>query len=249
MTDTESIERIVAANGDTAERLLQACGELSAAANKLAPSQYASNSAAVTLNGGGILAAVLAVVYLIFNEGYSGRGDLNEEALRLGRSLVELMPDEPEAVGLLALLLLTLSRRPARFDDAGDLVLLPDQDRSLWDRALIDEGIISGLSIGFRALECSAPDAGEIAKYGMRCNRVIRKSMLLEYSVTAMPCNPEATLKMLDLVAKSRVSKRTADMLSMPSPPSRRSMSNHVVIPAASSPALSFCTAARSSRA
>lgn len=65
MTNTESIERIVAANGDTAERLLQACGELSAAANKLAPSQYASNSAAVTLNGGGIMAAVLAVVAII----------------------------------------------------------------------------------------------------------------------------------------------------------------------------------------
>lgn len=64
MSDTESIERIVAANGDTAERLLQACGELSAAANKLAP-VHSSTSAAVTLNGGGIMAAVLAVVAII----------------------------------------------------------------------------------------------------------------------------------------------------------------------------------------
>jgi RNA polymerase sigma-70 factor (ECF subfamily) len=85
------------------------------------------------------LAAVLAVVYLIFNEGYGGRGELVEEALRLGRALVELMPDEPEAHGLLALMLLHDSRRAARMLD-GDLVLLAEQDRSLWDRAKIDDG-------------------------------------------------------------------------------------------------------------
>ena len=78
------------------------------------------------------LAAVLAVVYLIFNEGYSGRGDLNEEALRLGRALAELMPDEPEVHGLLALMLLHDARREARFAD-GELVLLEDQDPALWD--------------------------------------------------------------------------------------------------------------------
>ena len=78
------------------------------------------------------LAAVLAVVYLIFNEGYGGRGDLAAEALRLGRALAELMPDEPEVHGLLALMLLHDARREARFRD-GDLVLLADQDRSLWD--------------------------------------------------------------------------------------------------------------------
>ena len=80
------------------------------------------------------LAAVLAVVYLIFNEGYSGRGELTAEALRLGRALAELMPDEPEAHGLLALMLLLDARREARFRD-GELVLLADQDRSLWDTA------------------------------------------------------------------------------------------------------------------
>ena len=85
------------------------------------------------------LAAVLAVVYLIFNEGYAGRGDLAAEALRLGRALAELMPDEPEAHGLLALMLLHDARREARFRD-GDLVLLADQDRSLWDGAQIAEG-------------------------------------------------------------------------------------------------------------
>jgi RNA polymerase sigma-70 factor (ECF subfamily) len=85
------------------------------------------------------LAAVLAVVYLIFNEGYDGRGDLATEAIRLGTALVELMPDEPEVAGLLALMLLHDSRRAARFR-AGELVLLADQDRNLWDRSKIDAG-------------------------------------------------------------------------------------------------------------
>jgi RNA polymerase sigma-70 factor, ECF subfamily len=77
------------------------------------------------------LAAVLAVVYLVFNEGYTGRGDLAAEAIRLGRALAELMPDEPEVHGLLALMLLHEARRDARFV-RGELVLLGDQDRSLW---------------------------------------------------------------------------------------------------------------------
>jgi RNA polymerase sigma-70 factor (ECF subfamily) len=88
------------------------------------------------------LAAVLAVVYLIFNEGYSApptRGELVAEALRLGRALAELMPDEPEVHGLLAMMLLLDARREARFR-GGDLVLLADQDRSLWDTAQIAEG-------------------------------------------------------------------------------------------------------------
>jgi RNA polymerase sigma-70 factor, ECF subfamily len=85
------------------------------------------------------LAAVLAVVYLIFNEGYGGRGDLATEAIRLGRALVELMPDEPEARGLLALMLVNDARRDARFAD-GAVVLLGDQDRSLWDFDQMAEG-------------------------------------------------------------------------------------------------------------
>ena len=87
------------------------------------------------------LAAVLAVVYLIFNEGYGGRGELVAEALRLARALAELMPDEPEVHALLAMLLLLDARRAARFSN-GDLVLLADQDRSLWDTAQIAEGRI-----------------------------------------------------------------------------------------------------------
>jgi RNA polymerase sigma-70 factor, ECF subfamily len=92
------------------------------------------------------LDAVLRVVYLVFNEGYSAssgssltRRDLSAEAIRVGRLLVELMP-EPEAIGLLALMLLQESRRAARTSPTGDLVLLDEQDRSQWDRALIGEG-------------------------------------------------------------------------------------------------------------
>jgi RNA polymerase sigma-70 factor, ECF subfamily len=98
------------------------------------------------------LAAVLAVVYLIFNEGYGGRGELADEAIRLGRTLAELMPDEPEAHGLLALMLVNDARRDARFDD-GELVLLRDQDRSLWDLDRIAQGRLvldRGLALGGR---------------------------------------------------------------------------------------------------
>src|SRR5262249_25701191 len=86
------------------------------------------------------LDAVLVVVYLIFNQGWAeGRVDLAGEAIRLGRALAELMPDEPESLALLALMLLNDSRRAARFVN-GELVLLDDQDRSLWDEAEIQEG-------------------------------------------------------------------------------------------------------------
>jgi RNA polymerase sigma-70 factor (ECF subfamily) len=85
------------------------------------------------------LAAVLAVVYLIFNEGYGGRVDLAAEALRLGDALAELMPDEPEVHGLQALMLLNDARRDARFD-RGEVVLLTDQDRSRWNAAQITRG-------------------------------------------------------------------------------------------------------------
>jgi RNA polymerase sigma-70 factor (ECF subfamily) len=93
------------------------------------------------------LRAVLAVVYLVFNEGYAAssgerlvRDDLCAEAIRLGRQLAHLMPDEPEVMGLLALMLLVESRRASRTTPDGGLVLLADQDRDQWDRALIAEG-------------------------------------------------------------------------------------------------------------
>jgi RNA polymerase sigma-70 factor, ECF subfamily len=94
------------------------------------------------------LTSVLATLYLIFNEGYFASGseslirtELADEAIRLARVLVETLPGEPEARALLALMLLQHSRRDARLDDAGEMVLLSDQDRSLWDRAQIDQGL------------------------------------------------------------------------------------------------------------
>jgi RNA polymerase sigma-70 factor (ECF subfamily) len=93
------------------------------------------------------LASVMSVVYLIFNEGYSAtagsaliRRELCQEAIRLARILSQLVPDEPEITGLLALMLLHDSRRETRVDDSGNLVILEEQDRSRWDRAEIDEG-------------------------------------------------------------------------------------------------------------
>ncbi|MGE3180758.1 MAG: RNA polymerase sigma factor [Phycisphaerae bacterium] len=126
------------------------------------------------------LDAVLAVIYLVFNEGYSAsfgdaaiRGDLTEEAIRLGRVLIDLLPD-PEAIGLLALMLLHESRRTARTTAAGDLILLEDQDRSLWNAALIAEGAglveralstrdyeIYTIQAAISAVHASAPTAQE----------------------------------------------------------------------------------------
>jgi RNA polymerase sigma-70 factor (ECF subfamily) len=112
------------------------------------------------------LDGVLAVVYLVFNEGYAAtdapslvRSDLCEEAIRLGRFLAELMPDEPEVLGLLALMLLQHSRRSTRLGPSGELVLLEDQDRSRWDRRAIHEGV----GLVRRALRTSAPDPGPYA--------------------------------------------------------------------------------------
>ncbi len=94
------------------------------------------------------LSSVLSVLYLVFNEGYLAshgeaaiRHDLSAEGIRLARLLVDLMPDEPEAIGLLSLMLLHDARRPARIDANGSLVVLEEQDRSSWDRGLIDEGM------------------------------------------------------------------------------------------------------------
>jgi RNA polymerase sigma-70 factor (ECF subfamily) len=95
------------------------------------------------------LAAVAAMIYLLFNEGYSASGGtahmrvaLCEEAIRLARLLLRLFPSEPEVMGLMALLLLQHARAPARLDRAGEIVLLDDQDRSLWNRQMIDEALV-----------------------------------------------------------------------------------------------------------
>jgi RNA polymerase sigma-70 factor (ECF subfamily) len=127
------------------------------------------------------LAAVQAVLYLIFNEGYAAsagadlvRNDLCAEAIRLARVLRELLPNEPENIGLLALMLLQNSRRRARVNDRGELVTLEEQDRSLWDRAEIAEGVRLlehalpmarvgnyQLQAAIAAVHCEAPTAAE----------------------------------------------------------------------------------------
>jgi RNA polymerase sigma-70 factor (ECF subfamily) len=110
------------------------------------------------------LSSVLASLYLIFNEGYAAtsaealvRRELCAEAIRLTRVLRSLMPDEPEVAGLLALMLLQDSRREARTGSGGELVVLDEQDRRLWDRRQIDEGlaIVDGLPVGFYALQAA----------------------------------------------------------------------------------------------
>jgi RNA polymerase sigma-70 factor, ECF subfamily len=87
------------------------------------------------------LPPVLAVIYLMFNEGYTASAELSREAIRLGGVLAQLMPDEPEVSGLVALMLLLEARREARIDAAGRMVPLAEQDRDLWDRRLLDKGL------------------------------------------------------------------------------------------------------------
>jgi RNA polymerase sigma-70 factor, ECF subfamily len=159
------------------------------------------------------LAAVLAVIYLIFNEGYGGSGELASEALRLGRALTELMPDEAEAHGLLALMLLHDSRREARFQ-AGDLVLLADQDRSLYNTAQIEAGLRvldRALALGGRgpyviqaaiaALHAEAePDWHEIAALYGELGR-LTESPVVELNraiAVAEAQSPQAGLELID---------------------------------------------------
>jgi RNA polymerase sigma-70 factor (ECF subfamily) len=159
------------------------------------------------------LAAVLAVIYLIFNEGYGGRNDLASEAIRLGRALTELMPDEPEAHGLLALMVVNDARREARFEGE-EIVLLSDQDRSLWDeeriadgKAMIDRAMALGgrgpyvLQAAIAALHTDDPrDWPQIAAlYGELGRRtgspVVR---LNEAAAIAEAGDPERALAMID---------------------------------------------------
>ena len=166
------------------------------------------------------LAAALAVVYLIFNEGYGGRVDLAAEAIRLGRLLAELMPDEPEVHGLLALMLLTHARRDARFA-AGEPVLLDDQDRTLWDRdqlaqgrALIDRAIaLRGrgpylLQAAIASLHCE-PDVDwpQIADLYARLVHLTESPVIaLNHAVAvAQTGNPEQALALVDALAPGLV--------------------------------------------
>ena len=177
------------------------------------------------------LAAVLAVVYLIFNEGYGGDRTLADEAIRLGRALAELMPDEAEAFGLVALMLLHDSRRAARFRD-GELVLLEDQDRSLWDAAQAASGVaaldraraldgrgVYVLQASIASLHAATPrDWAAIARlYGELASLTGSPVVELNRAVAvAEVAGPEAALELvdgLDLEAYQYLHSARADFL------------------------------------
>ncbi len=174
--------------------------------------------------------AVLAVLYLLFNEGYAAttgadlvRRGLCGEAIRLARTLAELMPDEPEALGLLALMLLHDARRAGRVDAAGDLVPLEDQDRARWDRAAINEGLALldaalrrhrpgpyQVQAAIAACHASASDPSETdwveiaALYGELVRMVPSPVVELNRAVAiAMADGPEAGLRVVDALAAS----------------------------------------------
>ncbi|GGU34731.1 RNA polymerase sigma factor [Lentzea flava] len=159
------------------------------------------------------LDAVLAVVYLIFNEGYGGRNELAAEAIWLGRALAELLPDDPEVRGLLALMLLHDSRREARFD-GGELVLLADQDRSRWDtgqiaagRAELDRALALGgrgpyvLQAAIASLHTEVPcDWAQIAALCGQLGRLTGSPVVeLERAIAVAEAEgPEAGLRIVD---------------------------------------------------
>ncbi len=173
---------------------------------------------------------VLATLYLVFNEGYAAtaghalvRRDLSAEAIRLTRFVIELLPGEREARGLLALMLLTDARRNARVDTQGDIILLEDQDRSLWDRTAIDEGLtllaraLTGLQPGpyaveaaiaalhARAAEAKDTDWRQIAALYGALQRV-RPSPVVALNravAVAMAEGPEAGLRLIEEIEKS----------------------------------------------
>jgi RNA polymerase sigma-70 factor, ECF subfamily len=165
------------------------------------------------------LAAVLGVIYLIFNEGYGGRGDLADEAIRLGRALAELMPDEAEVHGLLALMLVNDARRDARFED-GELVLLSDQDRSLWDtaqieaaKAVVDRALALGgrgpymLQAAIAVLHTEDPaDWPQIAALYGELGRLTDSPVveLNRAAAVAEAGDPEAALEMVDRLELDR---------------------------------------------
>jgi RNA polymerase sigma-70 factor (ECF subfamily) len=149
------------------------------------------------------LAAVLAIIYLIFNEGYGGRGELATEAVRLGALLAELMPDEAEVQGLLALMLLHDARRDARLGRGGELVVLSEQDRRLWDEQQIERGR-GHLERGL-ALRGRGPYVLQAAIASLQCEPAIdwRQVARLYAELYALTGSPVVALNRAVAVAES----------------------------------------------
>ncbi|MEO8626398.1 MAG: sigma-70 family RNA polymerase sigma factor, partial [Candidatus Limnocylindrales bacterium] len=158
------------------------------------------------------LGAVLHVLYLVFNEGYSAsagatvvRRELTSEAIRLARLIAQLMPNQPEVLGLLALLLIQDSRRDARQDDSGDLVLLADQDRSRWDQARIAEGLaLLGRARGRGPYVLQAEIAAEHARAATAAETDWPRIVLLYDELLAAQPSPVIALNRAVAVAMAR---------------------------------------------
>ena len=222
LTTTEIAHAFLVPEATLAQRLVRAKQKI-----RLAGIPYEVPSLEVI---GERLAAVRAVIYLIFNEGYAAsagqnliRNDLCAEAIRLGRVLCELSPNQPENMGLLALMLLQDSRRDARVNDQGELVTLEDQDRSRWDAAEIAEGVqlVQGalslrrvgsyqLQAAIAAVHAEAKHADEtdwpqiVALYGELMRLTSSPVVALKHAAAvAMSEGPEQGLRLLEAAGAS----------------------------------------------
>ena len=161
------------------------------------------------------LAAVLAVVYLVFNEGYSSsagdrliRAELCDEAIRLGRLLLELMPQEPEVLGLLALMLLVDARRAARTDAAGNFVKLAQQDRGAWDRSENRRGPGAAARVPGAQSSRTIPAAGRHQRRAQRCARCARTptgARSWRCTTSRWPCAPSPVVALNRAVAVAEI--------------------------------------------
>ena len=216
LTTTEIAHAFLVPEATLAQRLVRAKQKI-----RLAGIPYEVPSLEVI---GERLAAVRAVIYLIFNEGYAAsagqsliRNDLCAEAIRLGRVLCELLPNEPENIGLLALMLLQDSRRDARVNDQGELVTLEEQDRSRWDAAEIEEGVrlvqaaLSLRRVGSYQLQAAIAAVHAEAKHADETDW--RQIVALYGELMRVTSSPVVALNYAAAVAMSEGPERGLDLL------------------------------------